>query len=180
MTRTLASFSTHSKELGHTCQTLARGPNLARDVIIFGPQDHIKNVLEVARWPLCQYSACTVTTVSQGEREREKSWSLTSSGGWFYKQAVMSPRPPPHRSVAWPVSGEAKAASQRPEPQWHSISWSCRWSRDAGEKIGAARRAMGAPAAPRLLTRPAAGARSTCGERGWLGRSVSLISHKVI
>lgn len=32
-------------DVEHRCQTQTRGPNLARAVIIFGPQDHIKRVL---------------------------------------------------------------------------------------------------------------------------------------
>ena len=34
----------------HGCQTLARGPNLARRVISFGPWGNIKLTLELARW----------------------------------------------------------------------------------------------------------------------------------
>lgn len=35
--------------LSQMCQTQARGPNLARSVIIIGPRDHIKCALELAR-----------------------------------------------------------------------------------------------------------------------------------
>lgn len=35
--------------LTHRCQTLARGPNVARSVIIFGPQADIKSLLVLAR-----------------------------------------------------------------------------------------------------------------------------------
>ena len=34
--------------LGHMCQTQAREPTLARNVIIVGPRDHIKGPIELA------------------------------------------------------------------------------------------------------------------------------------
>ena len=38
-----------TSNLLHMCQIRARGPNLARSVILIGPRDHIKRAFELAR-----------------------------------------------------------------------------------------------------------------------------------
>ncbi|XP_069789906.1 uncharacterized protein [Narcine bancroftii] len=99
--------------LEHTCQTLARGPNLDRDMIIFGPQDYFKNVLEVARWPPRQYSAWTANTINPRMHWRQPAnrphllclrcrvspWTLVLGPGWRQGK----PRPLP--SARFPAPG---------------------------------------------------------------------------
>ena len=51
--------------LDYMCQTQARGPNLARHVIIVGPRDNIERALELARRVYCAVNAAGPTTNSK-------------------------------------------------------------------------------------------------------------------